>query len=559
MSDIESRIAELFQDILKKGAHCITDEDVQAIKASMGTPEQFDETAADSNQATGQEQATSAYPRPRKRLYRDPDNKVLGGVCSGLGAYLNVDPVVFRIIFALLAIGGFGTGILVYFILWIATPEANTATEKLEMRGERVDLNNIKATVQDEINALKGQFKNVGNDVRNFSQGRGRQVGNDIERVFRNFITGLGKVLLFVTKGFFYFLAVVILFSLIVAGIAMAASSAVLFPLKSLVLATPLQNLLFWPAIIFLLGIPVVALVVFIIRKLTGVRQTNRYVGYTLSLLWVIGLMCGIGLAVSVGKDFRTSYRDEGVFTPLRQPANGKLIVKKADDMVEIEDVDLFDGRLRVTDDTTIIDNIWVDIERSETDSFQVEISRRSSGRTVTQARNLAREIEVRLSQQDSILYLPAGISIPRHSHFRGQRVIITIKVPVGKNLDIDDEAFHRYNFRRGRHGDWWDGWDDWDHGRSGSLQLRMTQDGLDDLNEDKRDDDDNRETPTEDSLQDHYRYKGNEEKKQDTPAPAPADSKPVTHASATATAQLNMPEVESASMILYSVYNMLK
>ncbi|HEY1202642.1 MAG TPA: PspC domain-containing protein, partial [Niastella sp.] len=117
VSDIEARIAELFQDKLKKGAHCITDEDVEAIKASMGTPEQFEETAGAENTQSGQAQQEAVTGRPRKRLYRDPDNKVLGGVCSGLGAYLNVDPVVFRIIFALLAIGGFGSGILVYFIL----------------------------------------------------------------------------------------------------------------------------------------------------------------------------------------------------------------------------------------------------------------------------------------------------------------------------------------------------------------------------------------------------------------------------------------------------------
>jgi len=428
VSDIESRIAELFQEKLKKGAHCITDEDVEAIKASMGTPEQFEETAAGEEAQSGQtQQQEPVMGRPRKRLYRDPDNKVLGGVCSGLGAYLNVDPVVFRIIFALLAIGGFGSGILVYFILWIATPEANTAAEKLEMRGERVDLNNIRATVQDEINSLKGQFKNVGEDMRNFSQGRGRQVGNDIERIFRGFITGLGKVLLFVTKGFIYFLAAVILFSLIIAGIVIAASSAALFPLKSLLLASPLQNTLFWPAVILLSGIPVVALVMFLIRKLTGIKQTNRYVGYTLSFLWVIGLICAIWLIASVAKDFRTSYRQKDNYTII-QPSKGKLIIKKTEDQVEMDDVDFFEGDLRVTDDTAIIDNIRVKLEKSTTDSFQVEVIRSSRGRTIAQAKRLANEIQFQLNQQDSLLYLPAGLSIPRNSSFREQKVTVVVK-----------------------------------------------------------------------------------------------------------------------------------
>lgn len=564
VSDIESRIAELFQEKLKKGAHCITDEDVEAIKASMGTPEQFEESTNAENAQAGQAQHQEAIVtgRPRKRLYRDPDNKVLGGVCSGLGAYLNVDPVVFRIIFALLAIGGFGSGILVYFILWIATPEANTAAEKLEMRGERVDLNNIRATVQDEINSLKGQFRNVGEDMRNFSQGRGRQVGNDIERFFRGFITGLGKVLLFVTKGFLYFLAVVILFSLIVAGIAIAASSAALFPLKSLLLASPLQNTLFWPAVILLLGIPVVALVVFLIRKLTGVKQTNRYVGYTLSFLWVIGLICAIWLIASVAKDFRTSYRQKADFT-LQQPSKGKLIIKKTEDQVEMDDVDFFEGNLRVTDDTAIIDNIRVKLEKSTTDSFEVEVIRSSRGRTIAQAKKLANEIQFQLNQQDSLLYLPAGLSIPRNSSFREQRVTIVVKVPVGKNIEVDREAYHRYHFVRGWKEDWWDEWDEWDRDHDGPVELKMTIDGLDNINIEKVHKDTNRQQdgarPSRDSVQDNYRYRQQEDRQENNETPSNKKESATISTDATVTAQVNTPAIESASMILYSVYNMLK
>ncbi|HEU4553829.1 MAG TPA: PspC domain-containing protein [Chitinophaga sp.] len=560
VGDIESRIAELFQDKLKKGAHCITDEDVEAVKASMGTPEQFEEDATTEN---AQHNAGAAQgipmPRPRKRLYRDPDNKVLGGVCSGLGAYLNVDPVVFRIIFALLAIGGFGSGILVYFILWIATPEANTAAEKLEMRGERVDLNNIRATVQDEINAMKGQFKTVGNDIKNFSQGRGRQVGNDIERIFRNFFTGLGKVLLFVTKGFFYFLAVVILFCLIVAGIAIAASSAALFPLKSLLLSTPFQNTLFWPAVILLIGIPVVALVIFLIRKLTGVKQTNRYVGYTLSFLWVAGLLCGTWLIISIVKDFRTSYREKETY-PLVQPSKGKLVIKKTDDLVEMDDVDFFEGGLRVTDDTAIIDNIRVKLEKSTTDSFQVEVVRSSRGRTVSQAKALAREIQFQLNQQDSLLYLPAGISIPRNSHFREQRITVVVRVPVGKDVEVDRDAYHHYRFIHGWNDDWWDNWDDWDH--DGPVELKMTIDGLDNIHIEKRSRH-HEERQQEDSLQDHYRYQA--PRTPDAPeapkAPDAPEGKPgsVQSPAAAITTSMELPAVESASLIVYSVYNMLK
>ncbi|MBS0025838.1 PspC domain-containing protein [Chitinophaga sp. 22321] len=509
VSDIESRIAEVFQDLLKKGAHCITDDDVTAIKASMGTPEQFEDAAGE---GTKQEQKGSSdddyIPRPRKRLYRDPENKVLSGVCSGLGAYFNVDPVIFRIIFALLAIGGFGTGILVYFILWIATPSADTAAEKLEMRGERIDLNTIRSTIQDELSHMKGQVKNVGDDIRNFSQGRGKQVGNDIERFFVNLASGLGKVLVFVTKGFFYFFAVVMLICLIVVGIAIAISSAALFPIKDLFLSSPVQSLLIWPAIGLLIGIPIVALVIFIIRKLTGVKETNRYAGYTLTFLWLLGLAFAAIITTSLVKDFRRP-ATETETVAIQQPSQGKLILKRTPGIMaesEGEDLSFFDDHLLIADDTVIINYIRIRVEKSQNDSFSVDVSRFSRGRNVQQAKELANDIAFRLNQKDSILYLPEGFSLPPHSTYRGQRVTVTIKVPVGKNIEIDRDVYRNYSFSRYSRDD--DNWDnDFNDDEPGPLNLKMTPEGTNDMNERKPAPPEKEKKDT--SSSEGYRYKG--------------------------------------------------
>lgn len=510
VSDIESRIAEVFHDILKKGAHCITDADVTAVKASMGTPEQFDDASGEGTKQQQRDDASDAgyIPRPRKRLYRDPENKVLSGVCSGLGAYFNIDPVIFRIIFALLAIGGFGTGILVYFILWIATPSADTAAEKLEMRGERVDLNNIRSTIQEELNHMKGQVKNVGEDIRNFSQGRGKQVGSDIERFFVNLASGLGKVLVAVTKGFFYFFAVVMLICLIVVGIAMAVSSAALFPLKDLFLSGA-QNFFIWPAIGLLIGIPIVALVIFIIRKLTGVRETNRYAGYTLMFLWLLGLAFAAVVVSSVVKDFRRPATETETIA-IQQPSKGKLILKKAPGGILTEGDDdmhfgFFDDHLLVADDTVLINYIRIRVEKSPNDSFGVEVSRFSRGRNVQQAKELAHDIAFRLNQNDSILYLPEGFSLSPHSKYRGQRVTVTIRVPVGKNIEIDREVYRNYSFSRYSSDD--DNWDndDYNNDGEGPLNLKMTPDGTNDLNEPKP----APQKEHNDSTGEGYRYKG--------------------------------------------------
>ncbi|PWV53845.1 PspC domain-containing protein [Chitinophaga sp. S165] len=553
VSDIESRIAELFLNKLKT-THCITDEDVQSVKAAMGTPEQFDDAGETSQQQQPANDPVYDNIRPRKRLYRDPDSKVLGGVCGGLGAYLNVDPVVFRIIFALLAIGGFGTGILVYFILWIVTPEANTAAEKLQMRGEKVDVNNIRATVQDEINAAKGHLKNFGNDVRNFSQGRGRQVGNDLERAFRNIFEALAKVLLFLIKAFFYILAGAILVGLIVAGIYVTVHSAALFPLKDLILVGPLQNLLLWVSIFFLIGIPIVALVIFFVRKATGIKETSRYVGYTLVMLWFAGLISAVILIISVVKDFRTGSTPIKEKFALVQPSAGKLVIKQAEDFTDIEEIEFWDDVLRVAEDTVIINAAKIKLEKSATDSFEVYIERYSRGRRVAQARELAREIQYQIVQNDSVLYVPSGISIPTNSKFRGQHVRVVIRVPANKNV-VMDKSLNYYN------NDWdFDDdyeWDEWgNHREKGHIEFKMHDDGYpQDLNKERNSTPDTNSDNSEnraDSLERNYRYKGGKQENKTPVEDTDSSKKPAAQVGEVAA-------MDGLAVIGYSLYKLIK
>lgn len=476
VGDIESRIAEIFQEKIRKGAHCITDEDVQAIKASMGTPEQFveeDGSTADSRQRTASE-PFAPFIRPRKRFYRDPDGKVLGGVCSGLGAYFNVDPLVFRIIFAIGAVM-WGGGILLYFILWFATPEAVTAAEKLEMRGERVDVNNIKAAVQEEMNSFRSRMERMGDDVRNFSEGRGKQFGRDAGSAIEGFFRGLANVIAYIAKGFFLFLAVVMLFVLVVGLIMSAVFSAVLIPVKDLLLDNGVQTMLFWPALALLVGIPILSLVAFLVRKMAGIRQQNRYAGYTLGFFWLLGVFFSVWLGVSLARDFNTRYKETETFS-ITQPSQGRLIVKKAESVLELDDVNLFDGNLRVVDDTVIIDDINIRVLKSETDSFAVEVVRSARGRTVAQAKAYTRLINVNMQQTDSVLYIPSGISIPRNSKYRNQQITVVIRVPVGKHIVIDREVRYHYNFIRNWREEWWDDHYDWDENRQ--IDIRMTPGG---------------------------------------------------------------------------------
>ncbi|MFM2358399.1 MAG: hypothetical protein RLY16_392, partial [Bacteroidota bacterium] len=140
INDIESRIAELFQERIKKGATCITDDDVNAIINSIGRPEDFDiedekpNTGAGQQQSTGNSNANFSFTGP-KRLFRSENEKVVGGVCSGIARYFGIDPIVVRIIFVVVSLA-FGTGVLAYLIMWVAVPSSAT----IEIGGVRKKL-----------------------------------------------------------------------------------------------------------------------------------------------------------------------------------------------------------------------------------------------------------------------------------------------------------------------------------------------------------------------------------------------------------------------------------
>ena len=151
LADIEARIAELFNEHLK-GQPIVSMREVEKVIAIMGRPEEFgaEEDVADES---SKKHSYREYKTGR-RFFRDPDEKIIGGVCSGLSAYLGIeDPVWLRIAFALTFFMA-GSGVLLYIILWAAIPEAKNSADKLSMKGEKINVSSIAKKVEEEINNL---------------------------------------------------------------------------------------------------------------------------------------------------------------------------------------------------------------------------------------------------------------------------------------------------------------------------------------------------------------------------------------------------------------------
>jgi phage shock protein PspC (stress-responsive transcriptional regulator) len=584
INDIESRIAELMDDKIRKGASCITEDDVNEIVASMGRPEDFDEQddekAGPSQQQPGGASYTYTEPKRRNRLYRDSSDKLIGGVCSGLASYLNVDPAIIRLLFAIITFGGFGSGILIYIllwiilpekdleqyggkrlyrnpedrilggvasgiaayfnketnvirlifaaplllnvllsvlswpffhvgavfpnivfgsltgtfilayiVLWIVLPEAKSQYQKMEMRGEKVDVNSIRQNVKEGIDQMKDRAKDFGDEVKesaqkfsakakDFAAGRGASWGKEVGEAGRRVGIGVGHIIGVLFKAFFLFIAGTIAFALFVVLMGLIFGGVGVWPLKNYVLNGFWQNLFAWGTLLFFLAVPLVAFITWLVRRMMRVRSQNSYLGWIFGGLWTLGWICASLLAASIGNDFR---RNQKIDSPLSisQPASGKMIVRVNEPEVRYTGnlwwLDADDAGWDINEDSLRMSNIKIRIEKSEDSDYHVDVLKYSAGRDGTEASERARNIRYNISYTDSVLNLGSGLTVSKDDKFRLQRIIINIKVPVGKRIRFDEsvDLLHPfdvriYEKRRWQRNDWdvdwdWDNYFDWE------------------------------------------------------------------------------------------------
>ena len=147
LSDIETRMGELFRARITSYKQVINIEDVHQAISILGTPEDI----SDKDRPSAHEKFSSPGFH---RMYRDTEHRLIGGVCSGMGSYWDIDPLILRILFVVFTLAG-GIGALVYLILYIVIPEAKTTAQKIEMKGHPVNIHNIKESVKKEVETVR--------------------------------------------------------------------------------------------------------------------------------------------------------------------------------------------------------------------------------------------------------------------------------------------------------------------------------------------------------------------------------------------------------------------
>ncbi len=447
MDDIEARVAELMQEKLSSSKTVINIQDIQDIIAQMGSPEDYVDESVFEETETNQ-QNNSSEKSTIKKLYRDGDNAILGGVCAGIAHYVGVQPLWIRLalLFAFLV---WGFGFLIYIILWIIVPKARTTAEKLEMTGEPVNVSNIGKYVEDEISNVNQRLKkdgtvnSLGSSIASFIEGLGRL----LVRLLTLLLKAIGKIL----GSLLLFIGSLMTISLIIAFIAMLSSSFISIGEFSGYSFAELSNLVFassFSAYMTLIGgflvsvIPVLAILYGGVSLVSGYKNIPAGLGWGLAGTWLLGIILLAYGGISTGNDYSKpgtiqesevlDFKGDTLFLTLNEGVIKELEGSKIMSENEVD--------FHIDDQTGVvsISDISLDVEASPTNRFELVQRKTARGNTFSVAEKRAAGIIYDYSENENTLAFDPFLSFQQVDKWRKQNVELVLLIPVGKTVYLE-------------------------------------------------------------------------------------------------------------------------
>ncbi len=435
IKDIESRIAELFQEKIKNEKQVISSKEVEDMISIMGQPEDY---KIDEEPIRNDSKSYNTY-YSSKKLYKDEDNKINGGVCAGLGHYFNIDPIWVRVLFVISPWITFGTALVIYFILWIVLPKAITTTQKLEMRGMPINITNIEKKVKEGIDDITSKISDIDTDKIMYNVKNGSQkVGSTLEDIFTTIFKIFGKIL----GSFIVFISSVTLIALFIGTIFMCFSSSSDFihmPWNEYLRASNYTDFPMWILHIFsffAIAIPFFFFLILGLKLLVNnLKSIGSYAKYSLLALWLISIIFlvyfGLRQASEVGFESKVVEKREINILP-----SDTLKINMKHNNFYTKSVFNRNGFKFTVDenDKKVIYSNDVQIHLMRTDATKpfIQIEKTANGRSYEDAKNRAKNIVYNFDIQGNILNLDNYLLTARNNKFRDQEVHIYIYVPNG-------------------------------------------------------------------------------------------------------------------------------
>ena len=443
IKDIEMRVSELLNEKQKSDKHVVGLKDVDEVIAVMGQPEDY----IIEDDKTNEHSYRSSTTTSTKKLYRDRDKGMVGGVSSGLGYYFGIDAVWFRLFFVLLVLAGFGAGFLAYIILWIVTPEASTTSEKLEMTGEPVTISNIEKKVREEFENVSEKIKNAdydkyGNQIKTGANKIGNSFGDFIISVFKIFAKFLG--ILLILSG------LTVLFFLLIGIFTLGSGVFIDFPWQGFIEAGNFTDYPIWAfglLMFFAAGIPFFFLALLGFKLLSPNMKSIGNVGkYTLLALWLIAVSLAISIGIKQASAFAVDGRVVQKETFNLNPKDTLFIKFKHNDYFA-KNVNDHNG-FQVTQDSTGMDVIYSNevsfkIEKTDEKLPYIQIEKEAKGKSLSEAKKRAEKIKYRYTIIGNQLIFDNYLVTDLKNKYRDQEIEITLYLPKGTLIKPDASMRH--------------------------------------------------------------------------------------------------------------------
>lgn len=423
LDDIEGRLVELFDERLAaSGREVVNDEDVAHAESKLGQPEDFMEE--------GEEQPRS---RTARKLFRDREAGMIGGVVAGLAAYFAVEVTWIRLAFLALLLTGFA--IPLYLILWILLPQAQTRADRLAMHGAEPTVENFRRRVTEELNGMSDRVKST-----QFQSGIRRLFGH-IERAIRWVFELVGKL----AGGLLVLMALALVLGVVglVSGFGGVSWGPMGFKLGGellefvrLTLPAGFGMAYAWTALALALALPV-ALIVVAVRRLFF-PQAGR-------LMWLLALggvqtLAGLAMAAGLGGRLMVEFTRDGVEThQIQLPATPAVRTLRMQPVREAaagwsgNDLSWMFGEEEVW-----LDDVQLDVRVADGDGATLRWQQQAHGVNRRAARARAGRMVFEPTADSTEVVLPDGFAFPREDRYRGQNVNLTLELPIGDRVWFD-------------------------------------------------------------------------------------------------------------------------
>lgn len=442
INDIETRIAELFKERTGPGKEVINATDVDQVIAIMGQPEDYLEM---DDEADNSSKSEPRFSSTKKRIFRDTDNRIVGGVSSGLAAYFNIDPLWIRVLFIIALFSGFG--FLLYIIMWAVIPKANTTAEKLQMRGEKINISNIEKAIREEMQGVNENIKGFGSKMADHDYRKTQShvssffsdLGDFIVDAFRLIFKVIGKII----GLFFLFIGSMILLALLIglfAGSVQIMGSGYgmneLFDFLHLVTANDGHYNLLIAGIVMSVIAPFFLLIYLGIRILFSLEPLNAPARSALSITTFIGLILLLIAGVKIGLQFDNH---GSVSNEIALPEHLEYRIQLSNDSLHNEFLNSYPMHWMRHDGKNAFDKVDVDIRYTDDAAPYLQIITEAQGPDRREARANARKLNYKVTILDSIIEIPGYVLLDRDQKFRDQSVTVILYLPEGYSVFIDE------------------------------------------------------------------------------------------------------------------------